>query len=292
VRLSSGVSQRRDIDTIVQKLQRMLLAPLRQLAISIHMTTLAQRFFSAAREARLIPAIQRRLKHAIYGEPDGFLQKCHGLIHVGANDGAERHLYAEHGLKVVWIEPIPEVFQQLVKNIRDFPDQRAINALITNEDDTLCTLHVSSNSGMSSSILDLHLHKDIWPQIEFTHDISLRSTRLPTALADIDLAQYDAMVLDTQGSELLILQSGATILGGFKYIQVAAANFEAYRNCATLDTITTFLRSHGFRLAHKTLTARRAAGGECFDVLFIHKDEASRNGSASTQATNRRHTAA
>src|SRR5262249_23138110 len=166
-------------------------------------------------------------------------------------------------------EPIPEVFQRLVKNLRDFPDQRAINALITNDEDgTLCTLHVSNNSGLSSSILDLHLHKDIWPQVTFTHDLTLRSIRLPSALADTDLAEYDALVLDTQGSELLILQSGATILSRFKFIQVEAANFEAYRNCATVDTINTFLRSHGFRLVRKDFYARRATGGEYFQLLF------------------------
>ena len=232
------------------------------------MTTLAQRFFSAARDGRLMPGIRRRLMRHIYGEPNDFLKKSRGLIHVGANDGGERHLYAEHGLKVVWIEPIPDVFQRLVENIRDFPDQRAINALITNEEGILCTLHISNNSGQSSSILDLNLHKDIWPWVTYTHDITLRSIRLPTALAEIDLAQYDAMVLDTQGSELFILQSAATILGEFNYIQVEAANFEAYRNCATVDTLNTFLRSHGFRLLHKTLQARRAAGGEYFDLLF------------------------
>src|SRR5207253_2009572 len=81
------------------------------------------------------------------------------------------------------------------------------------------------------------------------------SSRLPTALTGVDLEQYDVMVLDTQGSELLILQSAATILGGFNYIQVEAANFEAYRNCATVDTLNTFLRSHGFRLVDKRLQA-------------------------------------
>jgi FkbM family methyltransferase len=215
-----------------------------------------------------MPGIRRRLMRAMHGEPNDFLKKCRGLIHVGANDGGERHLYAEHGLKVVWIEPIPDVFQRLVENIRDFPDQRAINALITNEDGTLCALHISNNSGLSSSILDLNLHKDIWPWVTFTHDITLPSSRLPTALAEIDLAQYDAMVLDTQGSELLVLQSAATILGEFNYIQVEAANFEAYRNCATVDTLNGFLRSHGFRLLRKTLQARRAAGGEYFELLF------------------------
>jgi hypothetical protein len=60
-------------------------------------------------------------------------------------------------------------------------------------------------------------------------------------LGGIDnLSEYDAMVLDTQGSELSILQSAATILSGFNYIQIEAANFEAYRNCATVDTLDVF----------------------------------------------------
>jgi FkbM family methyltransferase len=238
------------------------------------MATVAQRVISAAREGRLMTGIRRRFMDAVYGNINDFLKKCRGVIHVGANEGQERHLYAALGLKVVWIEPLPDVFQQLLKNIRDFPDQRAINALITNEDGTPCTLHVSNNAGESSSILDLHLHKDIWPEITFTHDVTLRSTRLPTALAEIDLAQYDAMVLDTQGSELLVLQSAATILSRFKFIQVEAANFEAYRNCATVDTINAFLRSHGFRLLRKDLQEpQRAAGGEYFELLFKRIEE-------------------
>lgn len=226
------------------------------------MTTLVRRFVRAFRERRLISGMRRRL----------FLARVRGVIHVGANDGGERYLYAEHGLKVIWIEPIPEVFTKLVENIRSFPEQKAINALITNEDGAVCTLHIANNGGQSSSILDFSLHKDIWPNVTFTRDISVRSSRLPTALAGINLSEYDALVLDTQGTELLILQSAASILDGFKYIQVEAANFEAYRNCATVDTVNAFLHQHGFRLLDKRLFAKRKAGGEYFDLLFQRID--------------------
>jgi FkbM family methyltransferase len=229
------------------------------------MTTLVRRFVSAVREGRLISGMQRRLTSALYSD---FLTRVRCVIHVGANVGDEPYLYAEHGLKVIWIEPIPEVFAKLVENIHSFPDQKAINALITNEDGAFCTLHISNNGRYSSSILDLYLVKDIAPDVTFTHDILVRSSRLPTVLADINLSEYDAMILDTQGTELLILQSATAILSGFKYIQVEAANFEAYRNCATVDTLNTFLRQHGFRLLHKHLQVRRDAGGEYFDLLF------------------------
>src|ERR1700741_4322955 len=99
--------------------------------------TLTRRFFDAAREGRLTSAIRRRLP--MHDDPNYFLKNCRGVVHVGANHGAERHVYAKYGLKVVWIEAIPDVFELLTQNIQDFPHQRAINALITNEDGALCT---------------------------------------------------------------------------------------------------------------------------------------------------------
>lgn len=41
---------------------------------------------------------------------NSFLSKGRGVIHVGANAGQERELYAAFGLHVIWIEPIPDVF--------------------------------------------------------------------------------------------------------------------------------------------------------------------------------------
>ena len=38
---------------------------------------------------------------------DAYLKRVTGVIHVGANAGQERELYASFHLDVVWIEPIP-----------------------------------------------------------------------------------------------------------------------------------------------------------------------------------------
>jgi FkbM family methyltransferase len=108
----------------------------------------------------LLASLFRRFKLA---EPDDFLRSYSGVIHVGANSGQERTLYAQHGLNVVWIEPIPEVYAALTDNIVGYPRQTAINALITDKDGETYTLHVANNEGASSSILDLHDHRDIWP---------------------------------------------------------------------------------------------------------------------------------
>jgi hypothetical protein len=44
-----------------------------------------------------------------------FLRKVNGLIHIGANIGQERAIYAEYDLRVAWIEPIPDVFERSAK---------------------------------------------------------------------------------------------------------------------------------------------------------------------------------
>jgi hypothetical protein len=90
-------------------------------------------------------------------------------------------------------------------------DQVAIKALITDKDGDRRTLHVANNDGQSSSIFDLHLHRDIWPDIHYLRNIEMVSCTLPTALreAGIDPRPYDGLVLDTQGSELLILKGAS-----------------------------------------------------------------------------------
>ena len=63
-----------------------------------------------------------------------FLRKAKGVIHVDSHWGQERELYAAHGLNVVWIEPIPEVFDRLVGLIAPYANQRALKYLVTDAD--------------------------------------------------------------------------------------------------------------------------------------------------------------
>jgi FkbM family methyltransferase len=137
----------------------------------------------------LLASLFRRFKTA---EPDDFLRSCSEVIQVGANSG-ERELYAQHGLNVVWIEPIPEVYTALTDNIVGSPSQTAINALITDKDGEKYTLHVANNQGASSSILDLHDDRDIWPEVHYVRDIAVSSATLPAALhkAGVGSLAYD-----------------------------------------------------------------------------------------------------
>jgi hypothetical protein len=56
-------------------------------------------------------------------------------------------------------------------------------------------------------------------------------------IENIEIKKYQGLVLDTQGSELLILKGAEKILRNFSYIKVEAADFNAYEGCCQIDEL-------------------------------------------------------
>ena len=203
-------------------------------------------------------------------DPDGFLREVSGVVHVGANTGQERALYAGLGLRVLWVEPIPEVFETLLANLRGYREQRALRCLVSDSDGAEYQFHVASNRGASSSILDLKLHREVWPHVSYERTIRLRSRTLASLLAEerIGPGTYDALVVDTQGAELLVLRGALPILRHFAYIKVEVPDFESYAGCCQLGDVASFLAEHGYREHSRRTFAKRAAGGSYYDVVY------------------------
>jgi 2-O-methyltransferase len=206
-----------------------------------------------------------------YQAENSYLRKSRGLVHIGANEGQERDLYATFGLEIVWIEPIPDVFSALKRNISKFPKQRALNYLVASEDGKEYKLNIADNYGAaSSSILDLAKHTVMYPEIAYTGAITLRGTTLSSILnaEQIDIRRFDAMVLDTQGSELRILQGAASILSGFRFIKVEVPDFEAYTGCCQIDELSAFMSLHGFRERNRLLIRHTPGVGTYLDIVY------------------------
>lgn len=219
----------------------------------------------------LVPFRQvSRFVQSRLSERTTYLRDCKGLIHVGANAGQERQYYARLGLSVLWVEPIPAVFAALASNIVGYPKQRALEALLTSQDDEKVDLQISSNGGKSSSILKATEHYEVWPDIEFKDTITLNGVTLPTVLArnKINIQDYDALLLDTQGAELLILQGASKILSHFSYIQAEAANFAAYENCPQIEDIIKFVEQHGFTVDPASMAGSDNGERSHYDLLF------------------------
>jgi len=215
-------------------------------------------------------AILHRVKTFLARDPDRFLKKVSGVIHVGANTGQERETYKQLGLQVIWIEPIPEVFDTLRKNLAAYPGQVAFQYLVTDRDDAEYTFHIASNDGASSSILDFKLHKDIWPEVAYERSITLRSNTLTSVIQKerINVTDYKALVLDTQGSELLVLKGADAILHGFRFVKLEVPDFESYKGCCQLREVGQFFKQRGFREFSRHKFAERPEGGSYFDIVY------------------------
>jgi FkbM family methyltransferase len=202
--------------------------------------------------------------------PDAFLNSISGVIHVGANSGQEREQYASLGLNVVWVEPIPTVFEVLQSNIAAFPKQKALCRLLADRDGIECDFHVANNEGASSSILDFGRHAEIWPDVHYTHDLRMTTTTLAKLIESekIDLSEYEALVLDTQGSELLVLKGAVPVLDRFRFIKAEVADFDSYAGCCQLTELTDFLRQYAFAISRKTRFSRSKKGGAYYDVVY------------------------
>jgi FkbM family methyltransferase len=199
---------------------------------------------------------------------DFWLRRLTNIIDVGANAGQERQKYASSDLGVLWIEPIPSVFEELKANIARYPKQIARMALVTDQPGKSVQLNVASNGGQSSSIFELADHKEIWPEIGFTERIDIITESLDEILSS-DSRKYDGLVMDAQGSELLILKGAIMALSGLKYIKTEAANFEMYKGGAYEHELVSYLKEHGFHLRSRNVFAKTPdRRGEVSDLLF------------------------
>jgi FkbM family methyltransferase len=234
---------------------------------------------------RLTESFRQRVLWRVFGTPEerfddfGF-RDARGVIHVGANSGQERDDYAERKLPVVWVEPLPDVFRALKENIAHHSDQRAFEYLISDTTGAPVEFHVSTGDGAASSMFELDKGRDMYPDLEFTPPLRLTAITFDDFVAkeSIDLSKYDALVLDTQGAELLVLR-GAT-LSPFRAIKVEAADFALYKGAAFLSEIEDYLRGNGFVRSLTKVGAQHPDGGAWYDVWFIREaseDERERN---------------
>src|SRR5678809_1402693 len=133
-----------------------------------------------------------------------FLKDANGVIHVGASTGQERDIYDSYGIPVIWIEAGIEEYEWLRRNLEDFPQQYAINALVGKKDGEEVTFYKANNS-YSNSIFKLLKHTEVWPDVHMIDSEPRVTSTLETVLEKYDLSKFDTLILDVQGAELLVL---------------------------------------------------------------------------------------
>lgn len=170
-------------------------------------------------------------------------QTKHGVLHIGAHRGQEAELYDQAGTKVLWVEAIEEIFNDLLIKIEAFPKQSAMLALLGDREE-IVEFHISSNDGESSSV---HAFAEgHGPSIVRKTSKDLLMTRLDSLISADDAASYAHWVVDVQGSELAVLIGAGKLLDTCFSLDVEVTTFDLYRGGTRFSELDQFLRAEGF----------------------------------------------
>lgn len=186
--------------------------------------------------------------------------KVSGILHVGANYCQEQKEYESitSAENIHWIEANPEIVSDIKKS---HPDYNIYQALLTDKDNDIVEFYISNNQGLSSSIYEFGKHVINHPTIHFTKSIKLISSCLDTFVT-INLAstRINVLVLDVQGSELLVLRGSYELLKKIDIIFVEVNIDETYKGCGLVSDIDILLHSLGFKKMYQNIWAGHTYG--------------------------------
>ena len=166
-----------------------------------------------------------------------------GVLHIGGHRGQEATTYARAKARVIWFEALEGVYLDLIKNLKDFPKQQAIHALLGDEE-RVVNFHVASNDGMSSSIYPLAENNGF--DLSMTESVRLKMKRLDTLLTPDQAGNYPHWVIDVQGAELSVLRGAGRLLDSCQTIDVEVSTFDVYEGGVNFAELDKFLRREGF----------------------------------------------
>ena len=184
------------------------------------------------------------------------LRNSKGILHFGAHRGSEAASYEWFGKKVYWFEANPKIFLDLKNNLKVYPYQKAICALISDESDKIETFKISNNDGASSSIFDFGYlssgSQTLWPnkkKLKMTNIINLKTSTIDDLILKnkIEIKSYNHWVLDLQGAELLALKGADKSIEYCKSLFIEVSKGEVYQNAAQYHEIKEFLLKKGFK---------------------------------------------
>ena len=198
-----------------------------------------------------------------------YLKEVRGAIHVGAHTGQELDMYETEGFtQVLWFEPNTELFPVLQVNIAEHDTHKAYNIGIH---DTLktATLHIASNNGESSSILDLGTHKRHYPRIKYIKDQQITLMRMDDFLEEnsIDMDDFNFLNVDVQGVELNVLKSFGKLINKLDYIYAEVNQEELYIGLDLLPEIDRYLNAFGFDRVAIYMTPKHWG-----DAFYVKRD--------------------
>lgn len=208
----------------------------------------------------LIPLNQLMKRH-------GFTPK--GVLHIGANTAQEAGRYAAAGItKMIFIEALPDVYEEMLVNISKFPNAVGVNACVSDVDFEKVTFNVADNQGQSSSFLNFSKHAEMHPTVKFIDKIEMFTNRIDSL--GLDMTGINYLVSDLQGCDLRAIKGMGDLIDQIDAVYVEVNKGEVYEGNDTIEQVDEYLGSKGFERV-ETLWAVEKDGVAWGDCLLIRK---------------------
>tara|TARA_B110000259_G_scaffold159547_1_gene182628 strand:+ start:550 stop:1299 length:750 start_codon:yes stop_codon:yes gene_type:complete len=187
------------------------------------------------------------------------IMDSNGILHMGAHRGQEASVYDWFNKKVLWIEAIPRIFDDLHEFILNFYDQRAICALLGDENGVKREFYISNKDSSCSSLFDFSKYVKegkLWSEhkVKMEKKIELEMKTLDKVFEEnnINPAIYNHWVLDLQGAEILVLKGAKHSLNFCNSIFIEISKEQYYeKGSATWLEIKNFMIQNNFKLAEE-----------------------------------------
>jgi FkbM family methyltransferase len=172
-----------------------------------------------------------------------------GIIHVGACTGEELEEYTNNGVKkVIWIEPNPNNYKELVNNVKDSGiENYTFEYACADTDDLDIDFHVLYDPGNKGCSSLFYPKSRIIGMYQET--IKVKSIRLDTLMENnnFDLDHFQLLDMDTQGAEIMVMQGASKVLNHVNYV-CAELTFDSidYHDVPMSEQIINFLDLNGF----------------------------------------------
>lgn len=198
---------------------------------------------------------------------DQFNIKVNGILHVGANYIQEQDEYEKitDNENIYWIEANPEIVEDIKKNK---PYINIFQGLITDKNDDLIKFNISNNNSLSSSIYEFGTHFTSHPDVTYINSIYLKTQTLDSFVnLNINNNVPNILILDTQGSEFLILKGASNLLKNVDLIYTEINTGDTYKGCIHVDAIDKLLSNYNLHKIYQNIWENHTYG----DALYIKK---------------------
>jgi len=186
-----------------------------------------------------------------------------GIIHIGGHFGEELSEYVKNGIQdIVIFEPLESNYNILFENVKNLNANIIGHQVALGSEKMEIEMFVSSNEGLSSSILKPKIHLTQYKHITFNETEKVEVETLDS----YNYAGYNFINMDVQGYELEVLRGSIETLKHIDYVYCEVNRDEVYENNAYVEEIDEFLSSYNMERVETNWE------GETWgDALYIKK---------------------